>query len=108
MSERKPNHLNSEGARLEFQERYGKEHGDVVWRETLSKVAREQAAKNPSGVKVEEIPGHISFSSKGTREHVKAHPAYVHAKPHGRGHHAGRCSSACRRGIIPHRHKSRR
>ncbi len=98
-------HLNSEAERKRFEERYGKEHGDLVWRETLGKVAREQAAESPSGVKVERIPGHVSYSERGSREWVRPHEAYVEAHPHGSRHHGGKCGSACRRGITPHRHR---
>ncbi len=88
----------------EFEARYGPEHGQVVYGEVIGKVAREQAAEH-GGVKVEKIPGHISFSSEGLREHVRAHDAYVHAVPHSYGHHSGRCDGACRRGSRPHRHR---
>ena len=65
MAERRPKHLNSEESRKEFEDRYGKEHGDLVWGETMGKVAREQAAKSPSGVKVEDIPALVSISDRG-------------------------------------------
>jgi hypothetical protein len=107
MPARRPRHLDSEAARREFENRYGKDHGDLVWRETLGKVAREQAARSPSGTKVEEIPGHVSFSSKGKEFRVRPHEATVVAHPHSYGEHAGRCSAACRRGEVPHRHKRR-
>lgn len=97
-------HLNSEEAKREFERRYGKEHGDLVWGETMGKVAREQAERSPSGVKVEHIPSHISFSKTGKREVVEAHEARIYAHPHSRGEHAGRCTAACRRGSVAHRH----
>ncbi len=102
---RRGRHLDSEAERREFEERYGKQHGDLVWRETLGKVAREQAAKSPSGVKVEHVPGHISFSSKGTPERVRPHETFIEAHPHSYGHHAGRCSGGCRRGAETHKHR---
>jgi len=102
---RRPRHLNTSASRREFEERYGKEHGDLVWRETIGKVAREQAAKSPSGVKVERIPGHVSISDRGTRFRVRPHEARIVAHKHSRGEHAGRCSAACRRGEIGHPHK---
>lgn len=98
-------HLYSEASKREFEERYGKEHGDLVWQETIGKVAREQAAQQPGGVKVEHIPGHVSFSSSGKRERARPYDAYVHARPHSYGHHAGRCDGACRRGVRPHKHR---
>lgn len=105
MASRRSKHLNSESAKRGFEERYGKEHGDLVWRETMSKVAREQAAENPGGVKVEKIPGHVSMSANGKREWVRPHEAYIVAHPHSRGEHAGRCSKACRRGEVGHPHR---
>ncbi|MGC2359234.1 MAG: hypothetical protein WA691_02880 [Thermoplasmata archaeon] len=105
MPPRRPRHLNSEAARREFEERYGKEHGDLVWRETLGKIAREQAARSPTSVKVEHIPGHVSITSRGRPFRVRPHSAYIEAHPHGRGHHGGRCDGACRRGVKPHRHR---
>lgn len=104
MARSRPRHLNSEASRREFEKRYGKEHGDLVWRETIGKVAREQAAMSPSGTKVEHVPGHISFSSRGKPYRVRPHAAYVDAHPHSYGHHAGRCDPACRRGVRPHKH----
>ena len=38
-------HLYSESAKHSFEKRYGKEHGDEVWRETVGKVKREREAK---------------------------------------------------------------
>jgi hypothetical protein len=107
MPPRRPRHLDSEASRAEFERRYGKEHGDLVWRETLGKVAREQASHNPSGVKVEHVPGHVSFSSRGKREIVKPHEARVHAHPHSRGDHPGACSRNCRAGRVGHSHPGR-
>ena len=109
MPPRRPRHLNSESSRRDFERRYGKEHGDLVWGETMGKVAREQAEHNPGHVKVEEIPGHISFSSGGRREVVRAHEARVYAHPHSRSScpHPGPCSRACRRGQVAHEHRGR-
>lgn len=106
MAEERRKHLNSEESKREFERRYGKEHGDLVWGETMGKVAREQAARNPSGVKVEHVPSHISFSKTGKREVVRGHDAYIQTHPHSRGHHGGRCDGNCRRGIRPHKHRS--
>lgn len=97
--------LNSEESKREFEKRYGKERGDRIWGETMNKVAHEQAANSPSGVKRETIPGHISFSSRGSRERVRGHYAYVHAAPHSRGHHAGPCDGSCRAGMRAHKHR---
>jgi hypothetical protein len=105
MASRRPKRLNSGAERRDFEERYGKEHGDLVWRETLGKVAREQAARSTSGVKVEQIPGHISFSSQGRRERVRAHESFIEAHPHSYGHHGGRCDGACRKGARSHKHR---
>ncbi len=107
MPPRRPRRLNSDAERRDFEERYGKEHGDLVWRETLGKVAREQAEKRPRGVKVEHVPGHISFSSKGTPEKVRPHTAHVTMHPHSYGEHSGPCSGPCRRGEVGHTHKRR-
>ena len=107
MPPKRARHLDSKAARKGFEERYGKAHGDLVWRETLGKVAREQAAASPSGVKLEHIPGHVSTSDRSKRFKVRPHEAYVVAHPHSHGEHAGRCSAACRRGEIAHRHKRR-
>lgn len=102
---RKPEHLNSEASKRKFEEEYGKEHGDEVFGATVGKVAREQAAENPTKTKTEHVPGHFSFSSKGKRFRVRPHPATIHAEPHTRGHHGGPCGSACRRGETMHRHR---
>lgn len=102
---RRSKHLNSAASKRAFEERYGKEHGDLVWGETMGKVAREQAAKEPSGVKPEKIPGHVSFSKAGKREWVRPHEAHVRAHPHPRGEHEGPCSKECRRGLVAHPHK---
>lgn len=96
--------LNSEASKKAFEQRYGKEHGDLVWGETIGKVAREQAAKSPSGVKTEKIPGHVSFSKSGKRERVQAHEAHIRAHVHPRGEHEGPCSKECRRGLVAHPH----
>ena len=96
----------AEGRELrEFEARYGPEHGREVYGAVVGKVAREQAAYRPGGVKVEHIPGHISFSSKGQREWVRGSERYVHAHPHSRDHHGGRCGSECRRAMTGHRHR---
>ncbi|MGI0151950.1 MAG: hypothetical protein ACREC5_08450 [Thermoplasmata archaeon] len=105
MPPKRPRHLDSDAARREFEARYGKEHGDLVWRETLGKVAREQAAESPRGVKIEKIPGHVSTSDRGTKFRVRSHEARVIAHPHSHGEHSGPCSTACRRGDVAHKHK---
>lgn len=106
MAERKGRgHLYSEETKRDFERRYGKEHGDEVWRETIGKTAAEQAASSPGGVKREHVPGHISFSKSGTPFRVRPHDAYVHAMPHSYGHHGGKCGPECRRGIVPHKHR---
>jgi hypothetical protein len=108
---RRRKHLYRDGARdpelAEFEQRYGVEHGKEVYGETVGKVARERAAKN-GGVEIEHVKGHMSLSSSGTPYRVKAHPAYVDAHPHGRGHHGGRCPPGCRQGAVAHRHRSGR
>jgi hypothetical protein len=104
---RRDGHLYRDGARkrelAEFEERYGREHGKEVYGATVGKVAREQAAER-GGEKVEEIPTHYS-ERNGKRFEVRAHEAVVVAHPHSRGEHSGRCSAACRRGEIGHRHR---
>lgn len=108
MATEKEKHLYRDGAKeaelREFEKRYGVEHGRDVYGETVGKVARERAAEN-GGETRELVKGHMSFSSKGTPYEVKGHFSYVDAHPHGRGHHAGRCDSNCRRGVTEHRHK---
>ncbi len=89
----------------DFQRRYGDERGREIYGATVGKVAREQAGDRPSGVKIEHVKGHISFSREGRPEHVAPHLAYVHAVPHSYGHHGGRCDGACRRGARPHKHR---
>ncbi len=104
MAPKRPRHLSSDAEREEFERRYGKEHGDRVWGATLAKVAEEQAARSPSGVKVEEIPGHVAYSDRGRRYEVRPHEARFHAHPHSRGSrdHDGPCSRDCRAGRVPH------
>ena len=89
----------------DFERRYGKEHGREVYNEVVGKVAREQAAHEPGGVKVEHVKGHISFNSRGAREVVRPHEAFVHAHPHSHGHHGGRCDGGCRRSAQSHKHR---
>ena len=96
---------NRESELRDFERRYGKEHGREVYGEVVGKVAREQAAHEPGGVKLEHVKGHISFSREGRPERVRPHLAYVHAAPHSYGHHSGRCDGACRKGARAHRHR---
>ena len=89
----------------DFEARYGKAKGPRVYGATVGKVAREQVAASPSGVKVEHVRGHMSFSSEGRPERVRAHKArIVVAHPHPRGEHAGACSRDCRAGRTAHLH----
>ena len=76
----------------------------MVWGETIGKVAREQAAVRPGGIKVEHVGAHEAISDRGTEFTVRAHIARVCSKPHRRGHHAGRCTPRCRKGLVSHRH----
>jgi hypothetical protein len=94
--------------RRAFERRYGKARGDRVYGATIGKVARERAARRPSGTVVEEVKGHVSFSASGAPEWVSRHEARVHAHPHGSRHHAGRCGPSCRRGNVTHRHRRTR
>ncbi|MDE1822064.1 MAG: hypothetical protein KGI98_14585 [Euryarchaeota archaeon] len=96
--------------RKDFEARYGKKHGDAVYGATVGKVAREQAAASPSGVKIEHVRGHMSFSSAGAPERVRPHTArIVVSHPHSRGEHKGPCSRDCRAGKVGHTHlRSRR
>lgn len=82
MARRRAKHLYSEASKEDFERRYGKEHGDLVYGETIGKVSREQAAVRPMGVKVEHVRGHIALSDRGARFRVRSHDAYVHAAPH--------------------------
>lgn len=97
-------HLYSEESKREFEEEYGKSHGDAVWHKTLGRVAAEQAAHEPGGTKTERVEGHFEWRD-GKRFHVRAHTANVHAHVHSHGHHGGRCGAACRAGRVPHRHR---
>ena len=91
--------------RKDFEARYGKAHGDAVYGATVGKVAREQAAASPSGVKIEHVRGHMSFSSTGAPEKVRPHTArIVVSHPHSRGEHKGPCSRDCRAGKVGHTH----
>jgi hypothetical protein len=108
MVRRKKGRLYRDGAQdaemREFERRYGVEHGDVVYGETVGKVARERAAANGGEIR-ERIKGHMSISSKGTPFEVRPHFSEVHAHPHGRGHHGGRCAPGCARASVAHRHR---
>ena len=86
----------------QFDAEYG-DRGPYVYGATVGKVGRERAAKRGGRMR-ERVRGHWSTSSRGHRYHVKSHWATVHSVPHSRGHHSGRCGSACRRGQVPHRH----
>lgn len=116
MARRRPRYLyrnaeERERVEREFERRYGggrSETGESpreIYGATVGKVAREQAAHEPGGVKVEHVPGHISFSREGDREWVRSHEAFVHAHPHPHGHHGGRCDGACRKGVRAHKHR---
>jgi hypothetical protein len=102
-----------ESSRSEIVHRYEREgespeRAEESYGRIVGKVAREQAAKSPSGTKLEHIRGHIAFSDEGRRFEVRAHDAHVHAERHARGHHGGPCDAACRKGLVEHRHKRRR
>jgi hypothetical protein len=86
-----------------------KERADRVYGGSVNRVAHEQAAKNPSGVKEERVKGHIAFSDRGARFKVSPHNAEVRSHPHshGRGHHRGPCDGSCRRGRRAHSHSGR-
>lgn len=101
--------LYSAEARKNFEKRYGKEHGDQVWRATLGKVAEEQAEKMPGGVKTEEVRSYSRFTD-GRTVKVPEHVARFGHKRHrhGRGEHPGPCSKACRRGEVDHQGWGRR
>lgn len=107
---RRERHLYRDGAKRrelsEFERRYGSRHGKEVYGEVVGKVAREQAEER-GGEKVEEVRAHYA-ERDGTRFKVRAHEAVVVAHPHSRGEHSGRCSAACRRGEIAHRHRRSR
>ena len=68
----------------------------------MNKVAREQAAKNPNGVKIEHVRAHAETNANGTDFVVRAHTVEIRAHPHKRGEHPGRCTPECRAGHIPH------
>lgn len=105
MAEKKgEGHLYTEEEREDFRRRYGK-RGDEVFGETLGKVAREQAAARPGGVKVEHVEGHVAFSDRGPGFRVRGHEAFVHAHPHGRDHHAPPCGPGCRHAMRSHKHR---
>lgn len=106
--------LYSPESRQEFERRYeaegySKERADRIFGASVGKVAAEQAAESPGGVKVERVEGHTAYSDRGTRFQVRPHTASVraHAHPHGRGHHGGTCDGDCRRGRVAHTHGRR-
>jgi len=107
---RRDGHLYRDGARkrelAEFEDRYGKTRGKEAYGATVGKVAREQAAER-GGEKVEDVRAHYA-ERDGKRYEVRAHEAVVLAHPHSRGEHSGRCSAACRRGEIGHKHRRAR
>jgi hypothetical protein len=98
--------LYSAESRKEFEGRYGKTRGDEVWRETLGVVAREQASHKPGHVKLEEVKPYTRYTDEGEPVHVAAHTARIHSHSHSQGHHGGPCSTNCRHGRTPHRHRS--
>ncbi|MCI4317670.1 MAG: hypothetical protein L3J96_03960, partial [Thermoplasmata archaeon] len=71
--------LYSPGSQREFERRYeaegySKERADRIYGATVGKVAAEQAALRPGGVKVEQVKGPIAYSDRGTRFRVRPHP----------------------------------
>lgn len=64
----------------EFRRRYGR-RGPEVYGRTIGKVAREQAARNPRGVKIERVRPHGSHSRTGKPERVGGHRATIRADP---------------------------
>lgn len=107
--------LYSDASKRDFErhyenEGYSKERADRIYGATVGKVAAEQAAERPGGVKVEEVRGHVAYSDRGTRFRVRPHTARVHAHahPHSRGHHRGACDGECRRAHHAHAHTGRR
>lgn len=107
MAERKTRKLYSPATERAFKKRYGR-RGEEVYGRVIYKVASEQAAKSPRGVKVEHVRGHTATNAAGTTYRVEAHEVRIHAESHGRGHHRGRCTAACRHGIVAHRHPTSR
>ena len=104
-------HLYREGAKAKeeksFEERYGKKKGEKVYGAVVGKVKREQLEAEGKSVGREHVKGHISFTKRGGVYRVKGHYATVHAHPHGKGDHPGRCGPLCRRGLVEHGHKGR-
>ena len=103
----RPRKLYSAAAERQFEERYGR-RGKLVWGETMNKVAREQVASSPSGVKIEHVRAHTETNAQGTEFLVRAHTVQIRAHPHRRGEHPGRCTAACRAGRTPHLERRRR
>lgn len=106
--------LYSSATERRFEEEYGPRRGKLIFGKTVGKVAREQAARNPSGVKIERVKGHWDTNQGGTTFYVEGHLTRVvakrtHSESHSSAaHHRGPCSPACRRGLIPHRHRRSR
>lgn len=107
--------LYSPESRQEFERRYeaegySKERADRIFGATVGKVATEQAAERPGGIKVEQVKGHVAYSDRSTRFRVRPHSAriHAHAHPHARGHHRGTCDGECRSGRRAHLHGRRR
>ncbi|MCI4360083.1 MAG: hypothetical protein L3J91_00105 [Thermoplasmata archaeon] len=112
MGRRRASHLyrgrgTPERERRAFTEEYGPRKGPKVYGAVVGKVARERAERRPSGELRERVRGHLE-TRNGRTFRVRAHTARIHAEPHGRGHHMGRCGTACRRGKHAHRHPGRR
>jgi hypothetical protein len=102
-----------EKTREEIERRYEREgetpeEAKESYGRIVGTVAREQAARNSSGTKVEHVEGHIAFSDTGKRFEVRPHEALVHAERHSVGHHGGACGRDCRKGLVPHQHRIRR
>jgi hypothetical protein len=91
----------------EFERRYPG-RGARVYGATIQKVAEERAAQRPGGELREYVRPTTATSKRGRRFRRRGHYVEIVAHPHGKGEHAGRCTRACRRGLVGHPHRRRR